>query len=408
MKHCKNCGAELAEEGIICPVCGFCPEEEAPEETPVEETSAEEAAANEDLADEAVGEETPAETPADEDAEEAEPADETEAAGNEESEPVSDDESDSGETIEAGSFADAEEGSDETEEADSAEDAEVSEDSEVSEDAEEPRKNRWSGLATLIVIITVLVLLGLVALVLYKEGTLQKWWDDIRPKTKSACTMGDYSEIQVLRSAVEVSDETVDSYVLSLVGGELTDESAAAYAATDKNCDATTAAELTEYAHDYIYKYYLYNEIIDYLKGITTVTSYDEVREEELIAYATEDLEYTASSYGMDVDTVATYYGYESALDYATDTAHEYQEIIMIIDKVLKDKGLTYTEEDVRAAIDDFMEENGYSMYYASTDEFLEMAGDTWKYLFENLTYKYEMAMEALESNVVLIDEPAE
>jgi len=349
MKTCVNCGAEIAEEEIMCPVCGLSADEEVLEsESPEAENSVL-------------------------DSDNAEPD----------------------QIIEAGSFTDTD---DET-----ADDA-----GDETEEGSEPPKNRWTGLATAIVIITALVLLGLAAFILYKEGTLQKWWEDIRPKTKSACTMEDYSEIQVLKSAVEVSDATVDDYILSMLGEDLTDESVAAYAAANADCDAKTVDEFREYARDYIYKYYLHNEMMNYLKSITTVNSYDEVKEEELIAYATEELEYSASNYGMDANAIASYYGYESALAYATDTAHEYMTIEMILSKVIKDKGLECTEEGLRAEIDKFLEENGYTAYYPTTDEFLEMAGDTWVYLFDNLTYKFDIVTEALEPNVVLIDEPAE
>ena len=351
MKNCVNCGAEIAEEEIMCPVCGLSADEEA------------------------LGGESPEAENAVLDADDAEPD----------------------QIIEAGSFADAnDEAGDEAEE------------EEASEEEAEPAKNRWTGLATAIVIVTAVILLGLVAFILYKEGTLQKWWEDIRPKTKSACTMEDYSEIQVLKSAVEVSDATLDDYITSMLGGNVTDESVAAYAQTNADCNAATVDEFREYARDYIYKYYLHNEMMNYLKSITTVNSYDEVREEELIAYATEELEYSASNYGMDANAIASYYGYENALAYATDTAHEYMTIEMILNKIIKDKGLECTEEGLRAEIDKFLEENGYTAYYPTTDEFLEMAGDTWVYLFDNLTYKFDIVTEALEPNVVLIDEPAE
>lgn len=368
MKNCVNCGAGIAEEDIMCPVCGSPADEMVMQEEPSEETF----------------HETPEETPetvegsVEETAEEAAADEMTEAAAEEtaQDEPA--------ETEDAGEAAD--------------EAADVP--------AEKP-KNRWTWLTTIIVIVTALILLGLVGVVLYKDGTLQKWWEDIRPKTKSAFTMEDYSEIQVLRSAVEIDDAEVDDYVMSLVSGELTDEAAANYAAAHSDCDATNIEELKEYAHDYIYDYYLHNEMMEYLKSITTVTSYDEVQEAALIEYAAEQLEYTASNYGMDVDTIASYSGYESALAYETETAHEYQTISMILDKILKDKGISYTQDELNSDIVKYLDDSGYSEYY-SVDEFLEMVGDTWVFLYENLTYKFNLAMEALEPNVVFIDEPAE
>lgn len=349
MKTCIFCGAELADEESICTSCGLPVEEPA-----IEEVAADEIAEAEDI----------------EVAEEAAPEDLAEENPEDDAPEIDADE----ETVEAEA---------------------------------EPKQNRWTGITTLIVIIAAVIVLALIAFLLYKNGTLKKWYDDIRPKTKSVCTIGDYSEIEVLSSAVEVDDDTVDSYLYSILGDDITDDTVKAYSATVSDCDAQTVDEMEEYARDYIYTYYLHNEMMEYLKGITEVTSYDEVMEAKLIEYSAEQLEYASSSYGMDADTIASYYGYDSAEEYETETAHDYQKIVMILDKVMEDKGLSYTEEDLNADIENYLEENGYSAYY-TLDSFLEEAGDTWVYLYENLTYKFDIVMTALEPNVVLIDEPAE
>lgn len=396
MKHCKNCGAEITDEELICPRCGFAGEEIPAESEEV--TDASEA----DESVEAVTEMDEAEEVEAEEAEEAEAEETVTEAEEAEAEIADAEEAESDETDEA-EETEAEEAATEADETESAE-TEVAEEAEA---APEKPKNRWSWVATVAVIATVLIVAGLAAFILHKNGTLQKWYDDIRPKTKSACTMEDYSEIQVLRSSVEVTDETVENYVASLLGTEATDKDVVEYASTHSECDASTLEEFREYGRNYIYSYYLHNEMMEYLKSITTVTSYDEEDEAMLKDYAAEELEYYASYYGTDTDTLATYSGFESADAYQTETAHDYQLTAMILDKVMQDKGISYTEEEFRSALEDYLDENGYTAYY-TYDEFLEEAGDAWVYLYENLTYKFDMVTKVLEPNVVLIDEPEE
>ena len=75
----------------------------------------------------------------------------------------------------------------------------------------------------------------------------------------------------------------------------------------------------------------------------------------------------------------------------------------MLIDQIFKDKELTYTDEEVDQAIVEYMARSGYNDTY-TLEEFKEQSGEEWLYLFTNLDFKYDKAMEALEGNVVFVD----
>ena len=125
------------------------------------------------------------------------------------------------------------------------------------------------------------------------------------------------------------------------------------------------------------------------------------------MAYSKSSLDYYATMYGVDAETYAQLYGYSSADEYAADEAHYYMDIIMILDQIIKDKKLKVTEEGLDQYIVEYMGRSGYNQYY-DLEEFKEQSGEDWLFLFENLEYKYNLVLEALEPNVVLVDELSE
>ena len=139
------------------------------------------------------------------------------------------------------------------------------------------------------------------------------------------------------------------------------------------------------------------------LQAKQVVKTYDPEQEANLVNYTKKSLEYNAAMYGYDADTYAQMYGYTSAEDYALDEAHYYLNLIMLIDQIFKDKELTYTDEEVDQAIVEYMARSGYNDTY-TLEEFKEQSGEEWLYLFTNLDFKYDKAMEALEGNVVFVD----
>ena len=277
---------------------------------------------------------------------------------------------------------------------------------EIEELEEKPvKQNRWTGVTTAVVIIAAVLVLGLLGFMGYREG----WFDALKPKVKSVCEIGDYSKIEVLSSAVNVTDDTVDAYISSLLedypGQELTDEWCASYASDVLGRDDITDIDgFRTYIHDYIYEHFLHSAMIEYLKSITTVKSYDEDVLAKLMEYSDTGLTYYASMYGMDKASLVSAYGYASVEEYETEEAHSYMDTIMMLDKIMKDKKLSYTQEDVDADMQRYININGLADTY-TLEDFKEQSGETWCYLYENLQFKTDFIMKAIEDNVVIVDD---
>lgn len=198
-------------------------------------------------------------------------------------------------------------------------------------------------------------------------------------------------------------DVTIN-YKSKTVAPELTDEFVKEYSANYLDEQLNTVKDLEEYVKNYLYHYYLHNAMLEEIKTGEKVDAYDEEKEAMLIQYSLDSLEYYATMYGTQPDQYAAMYGFENAQAYAEDEAHYYLDSIMLIDKICKDKNITWTDEDFNKSVALYMARNNYADRY-TVEEFLEQSGETWRYLFENLEFKYNLAMEALEPNVVFVDE---
>ena len=363
------------------------------------------------------------------------------------------------------------------------------------------KKKRLDKTNVIVIVVCAVIVLACLGFVSVKLG----WIKFPEKQAKAEMELEDYSKIEVLNSAVEVTDETVDSYLQSLVQsqtkeseetegtvaeGDLitidykgkltaTGEEFAGGTAENQSCTVgagkyisgfeeglvgqkigstvnvnvvfpedysnadlagkpatfeitiksrtksetpecnddfvkdysynylpeqlNTVDELKEYIRDYIYHFYLHEAMMEDLQAKQVVKSYDAEQETNLVEYAKRSLEYSAAMYGYDADTYAQLYGYTSEEDYALDEAHYYLNLIMLIDRIFKDKELTYTEEELDQAIVEYMARSGYNETY-TLEEFKEQSGEEWIYLFTNLDFKYDKAMEALEGNVVFVD----
>lgn len=376
MKKCISCGAENQDDAIFCEVCGVSFDEVKPEECC-------------QAADEAANECEPCEAAEEVTEEEAdgcscrEPGEDSECTCEEagDSEYAGDDE---GVQIEAGEFG---ENVPEVEEAEKA-----------------PKKGGWTGVTTTIVIVAVVVVLALLGFLAWHLGWAKTAWDKVRPKTKSVCVMEDYSVIEIPESAVATVDAETEEYITSMLAGEeLTDEWVQEYSAGDPKTDAQTVDEFKQYIHDFIYDYYVNAAVLSKLKELTTVKSYDEVALPMLMDYAVKSLESAGMNYGMSADMIAMYSGYESAEDYAREQAQDSLETIMIFDKILKDKKISYTDQDLDDAIQLYIDDYGYTDSFETLDAFKETVGESWLYVFEHLQYKNQLAMDAVRENVVLV-----
>ena len=201
-------------------------------------------------------------------------------------------------------------------------------------------------------------------------------------------------------------DVTIN-YKNETVVPELTDEFVQSYSANYLEKQLNTVAELEQYVKDYLYNYYLHSAMFAELQKKQTVTAYDEDKEEMLMKYSKEALEYYAAMNGTEPEKLAAMYGMSSVEEYAKAEAHQYLDSIMLVDQIIKDKNITWTQEQLDQSIALYMARNGYSERY-TLDEFKEESGETWLYLYENLEFKFDLAMEALEPNVKLVDKKSE
>ena len=185
---------------------------------------------------------------------------------------------------------------------------------------------------------------------------------------------------------------------------ELTDDWVKEYSKEHYDTELSTVDEFKEYVKQDIIDSNINDAIMDYIEPRATVKSYGEVQEAELMEYVETELEYMASSYGYDEDSLAALYGYDSADEYCEETAHTYQKEMMIIDEICKQKNITVTDEDVDAEIQKYINEYGYGDSY-TVETLKETQGDTWLLIFTELEVKYQLAMESLHDNVVYVEE---
>lgn len=223
-----------------------------------------------------------------------------------------------------------------------------------------------------------------------------------KTKTISVTFPADYQNTQ-LAGKPATFDVTINSKIVTVVP-ELTDEFVHTYSHNYLEKELTSVEELEEYVHDYIYNYYLHTAMFEDLQTKATSVSYDEDAEAKLVEYAMDSLDYYAAMYGTTPDEYAVMYGYNTALEYATEEAHYYLDTIMLVDKIVKDKKITWTDADLDQSIALYMARNGYNEQY-SLEEFKTQSGETWLYLYENLEFKFDLAMEALEDQVVFVDQ---
>lgn len=185
---------------------------------------------------------------------------------------------------------------------------------------------------------------------------------------------------------------------------EYTDEWVQEYSAKYCPSAMSTTEEFDAYARETVEHYYLNNAIYQYILDNSEIVSYDSEKKSELIEYSNTQLAYYANMYGIDVDTYATYMGYDTADAYNEHQAEEYLNTSMIATEILKKQGIAYTDAEVDEAITQYLKDQRYIDYY-TTEEFKEQSGELWVWLFENLQFKYEKAMESLYDNVVYVEE---
>jgi len=147
----------------------------------------------------------------------------------------------------------------------------------------------------------------------------------------------------------------------------------------------------------------LHSALVSALKDKVHVTTFNEERYENFKSDAMQQLSMYSQMYGMDVDTLASYSGYENAEAYATEQAEYYCTLIIAFNKIAADKGLSVTDEEVDESITKYMEDYGYTGTY-TLEQFKEQNGPSWLEQYKVLTVLGNKVLEAVEPNVVLVD----
>ena len=194
-------------------------------------------------------------------------------------------------------------------------------------------------------------------------------------------------------------------YIGETITPDLDDEFVSTYSEEYLGEQLDTVDDLYDYIYEDLYVTYLHNGMLEYLQTLQTVISYDEETYELLYDYVYGELSYYAEYYSTDEETLAIAYGFEDADNYATEGAVYYADLIMLMNYLWDDLDLgEYTEEDVDAALEEYMNESEYGESYETLDEFKEACGDTWLIIFEGVNFKYDTVMEMLEDRVVFVE----
>ncbi len=188
---------------------------------------------------------------------------------------------------------------------------------------------------------------------------------------------------------------------------ELTDEFVSENSLEYWGEQVDTVEDLEEYAYNYLYEYNLHQEMLEVLQEKADIKSRDEERTEELIAYVTEDIEYYASLYGITAESLAQTFGYDDLESYAQEEADYYSDQIILYDYICEDLGLTFTDEEFEEALEQYIEDNGYSEYY-TVEEYKETVGETWLMLYREIEFRTDTILEALEDRVVIVESEEE
>lgn len=216
----------------------------------------------------------------------------------------------------------------------------------------------------------------------------------------------EYSNAPDLAGKVAIFTITVHSAQREVIH-EVTDDWAKEY--TDivlPNEDINNIEEFKEYLKEYNYNQRLESSMMVYLSDITEVKSYDGKTLRLLKEMAESTLDNYAASENTTIDEVAQEYGYSDAGEYEDIQAKAYLKAQMIYDKILEDKGITYTQEDLDEAFDQYLQDEGYVDY--DIEEFREKAGEAWCWVYENCKFKRSLALDAVKGNVEIIEEEEE
>lgn len=190
---------------------------------------------------------------------------------------------------------------------------------------------------------------------------------------------------------------------------ELTDDLILQYTTDNSNFDEpiSTIEEFKAYYRDKLYNSKLESAIISAMAEKTHITYYNEADLANMTAYAANTLSYYATSVfgGIDAETCATYFGYDSAAAYAETTAMNTLTTTMMLDKVAEEQGITYTQEEVDEVLQKYLDSADYD---GTLEEFKEASGEAYVFIITETEVLMPKVMDYLKGNVVFVENEEE
>lgn len=206
----------------------------------------------------------------------------------------------------------------------------------------------------------------------------------------------DYKAEELAGVAVQF-DVTIKSKTLRHVP-ELTDAFVAEHSGEYLENAVSTVAEFKEAVKQRIYDGKLEEAIYSAVMEKAEVVKFDDELYNDVKNYVTSTMENNANMYGLDNETFAKAYGYESADDYVTQTADGYLKSAMVIDKIAQKEHIKWMPSEWKEYLQKYMAQNGYEG--TSVAEFIVQVDPTWLMLYKNTSFKYEKVMDILKENI--------
>lgn len=197
---------------------------------------------------------------------------------------------------------------------------------------------------------------------------------------------------------------TIDSKTVTNVP-ELTDDLILQYTTDNSSFDEpiSTIEDFKAYYQEKLYNSKLESAITSAMAEKTHITYYNEADLENMTTYAANTLSYYATSVfgGIDTETCAAYFGYDSAAAYAEGTAKNTLTTTMMLDKVAEEQGITYTQEEVDEVLQHYLESADYD---GTLDEFKEASGEAYIFIVTETEVLMPKVMDYLKGNVVFVE----
>lgn len=163
-----------------------------------------------------------------------------------------------------------------------------------------------------------------------------------------------------------------------------------------------TVDDYRAFVQEKLEKSYLESAMEDALVEKVHVKSFDEENYNTQITYYSTLISTYAQMYGMDADSFATYYGYDSADAYAIGSTETELTHTMMMEKLAADLGITHSQEEIDEELQKYMD--AQNITDRTLEEFKEQNGATWMYTFENYNMNREPVLEALKDRVKVIE----